>query len=140
MKDTLYISHNIFLDKQQRYSLFKGKKIKIVGVSLYNWTPDRKESSEYFVLYDIIPKRNKESEIFHSKKGYTIYIKNNNIKSIFSFIKPKENFLCSDVSDLLDISDGGKEWMFITKEIEKNNHKVKHTIEIKKLEDLVGSI
>lgn len=143
MEDTLYISHNIFLSKKQRYSLFDGKKIKVIGVSLQSWFPERNKQMgiECFSLYKLIPKRINDSRIKEFNNGYNIYIKNDNIQSIFGLFQKKEKKLnLPDAKNLLDVIDGGKEWMFISYDINKTNYKIKHTIEIKKIETFLESL
>lgn len=146
MRDTLYISHNIFLSREQRYNLYSGKKEKVVGVNVSCWSPKKMIENEYtesFCFYRIIPKRKTNYKIKKTQKGYLIYLTNNKIFSIFDFIynhKNENRVNDNDVKNLLDIKDGGKEWMFLKEETNQNNLTIKHSIEIHKLESLLESI
>lgn len=140
MKQILYVGHNIFLSREQRYRLYNGKSLKVVGFNVCKSYPSKEEVPlEYFCIYNLIPKKIKNYIIKKNQKGYTIYIDNLNIPSIFEFFYKNKNTPCS-AKNLIDIKDGGKEWVFLKKEENEKNFKTLHTIEIQKIESLLDSL
>lgn len=136
MSLTLTVSHNMFLDRQQRYDLFDGKEVGVVGVSVPVWYYQKKTSepgNEVFCKYKLIPT---EYKIFvkHNDEGYEIYL-------------PKKSFNPEDnrnnpltLKNILDHKDGGIEWIAFRQfgKAKKNKRTVDiiHFVEIKTIEEL----
>ena len=136
MSLTLTVSHNMFLTREQRYDLFNGKDINVIGVSVPIWHFQGKTSepgNEVFVKYKLIPT---EYKIFvkHNDEGYEIYL-------------PKQSFNPEDnranpltLKNLLDHKDGGIEWIAFRQfgKAKRNKRAVNiiHFVEIKTIEDL----
>jgi hypothetical protein len=146
--DSLYINHNIFLDKDQRYKLAEGKRVSVIGTSLSMLSSDKfkdpKDFSEYFCLYNLIPKKTIFKNVYNTKQGYDIHLLNSNTKnSAFDYFK---NFIFNknenqqEVRKLVDIKDGGVEWMLIFEQDYKKQFIVFHKIQIQKIEVLLESL
>lgn len=136
MSLTLTVSHNIFLDRNQRYDLFNGNKLEVVGVSIPVWYYKGKTSepgNEVFCKYKIIPC---EYKIFvkHYGEGYEIYLP----KQSFNPEDNKSNPLT--LKNILDHEDGGIEWIAFRQfgKASKNKKPVNiiHFVEIKTIEEL----
>lgn len=140
MKQTLYIGHNIFLNKEQRYNLYYGKKIKVIGFNISCNSLKKYNCIECFSQYYLIPRKKIKNKIKKNNKGYTIYIENLNMFSIFDFLFTEKNKNNFSAKDLINIKDGGKEWTFIKQELNEINHNTIHTIEIQKIENLLSSL
>jgi hypothetical protein len=140
MSLTLTTSHNIFLDRQQRYDLFNGKEIEVVGVSVPVWYHQGKTSepgNEVFCKYKLIPCEHKIL-IKHNSTGYEIYL-------------PKKSFNPEDnvanpltLKNILDHKDGGIEWIAFRQvgKAKKNKKPVGivNFVEIKTIEELEKTI
>lgn len=146
--DILYVSHNLFLTKEQRYNLFNGNNVETVGTSICVLNSlkfkNPEEVKEYFCLYKLIPKKNITKSIKSTKKGFNIYLfseKTNNtffdLVNEFFFGKKinKEN-----TKKLLDIKDGGSEWLFLIEQEFKKNLIIFHKLQIQKIENLLESL
>jgi len=140
MKETLYIGHDIFLNRKQRYNLYNGKKVKVIGINTCCWMPQKLDCTEFFSEYVLIPKKRSECKIKNNKKGYIVYINNPNMLSILDFLYKKEDKSSICAKNLIDIVDGGKEWLFLKQEVTQINYNIVHTVEIKKIEDLTANI
>lgn len=146
--ETLYIDHNIFLNKKQIKKLISGDVVSAVGVSLHVPGSDKfndpKNFNEYFCLYKLIPKKYVYKSIYNKNYGYDVYLSNNKCKEnvldyfkriIFSKYENQE-----DVKKLSDISDGGSEWMFLLEQNFKKDIVVFHKMQIQKIEVLNESL
>lgn len=135
---TLSISHLIFLTKQQRYDYFDGKDIEVVGVSLPVWMNKTKTSepaTEVFVKYTLL-NRDEKPLVKHNYEGYEIVLNSD-------YGKNEHDYPC--IKELLDIKDGGTEWIAF-----KQNRRLRmksgkeltliHFVQIKSIEDLENTI
>lgn len=146
----LCISHNIFLEKEQRYSLYKGNTIEVVGVSVPVWLHNKRETSEpgveVFCKY-ILKCENKQFQknIEIIDEGYEITLfkesfSTNVQNKIKKYFKIKNNNYIPSAKSLLDIKDGGSEWLNF--QIYESNDllNILHSIEIQKIENLLTSL
>lgn len=130
---SLTISHIIFLDRNQRYDIYEGKECNLIGVSVPVWMKKDKTSepaSEVFVKYKITTNSNK-TIIKHNKEGYEI--------SLCDLETLNDND--PDIKGLLDIKDGGSEWLAFkqNKKFKMKNNKnlnLVHFVQMKPLEEL----
>jgi hypothetical protein len=146
--NTLYISHNIFLSKKQRYDLVEGHAVKVIGTFTQVFADEKfkdpKDIHEYFCLYNLIPKNKIFKNIYKTRQGYDVCLLNNKTKN--SFLDRIKNLIFSkneiqeDVKKLLDVCDGGAEWMFILEQDFKKNLILFHKIQIQKIETLLESL
>jgi len=134
MFNTLCISHNIFLTREQRYSWFEGKEIEVIGVSIPVWYKDGDTSEpaiEVFSKYKLI---NKTQNIFvkHLDDGYEITAPK----------IPVNDSPC--IRDLLDLKDKGSEWFAFRQYSKIKNKKqtlnLAHFVEIKDIVMLENSL
>ena len=133
---TLNTSHNIFLNRRQRYDLFNGKEIEVVGVNVPVWHYQGKTSepgNEVFCKYKLLPC---EHKIFvkHNNCGYEIYLP----KKSFNPEENRNNPLT--LKNILDHKDGGVEWIAF-RQFGKAKHNKKpvniiNFVEIKTIEEL----
>ena len=147
MNSILCVSHNVFLTKEQRYDIYEGKQVEVVGVSVPVWFYDKSETSEpaieVFCKYTIVSdNKNQSKGIDVIDDGYKIYLSNDkdNIlpTKIKKFFKKKDYIPCSKL--LLDVKDGGAEWInFKVYEI-SDYVNIIHSIEIQKIENLTDSL
>lgn len=139
MSLVLSIGHNIFLSKEDRYKLLN-EEIEAVGVSVPVWFYQNKTSEpahEVFCKYKIIPS---EDEISIKQKD-----------QVYEITLPKED-LNKDgkkhpvtIKNILNIKDGGMEWLAFRQygKIKRKNKKtisLIHFLEVKPLEDILGSL
>lgn len=133
---TLTVSHNIFLNREQRYDLFNGKEIEIVGVSVPVWYYQGRTSepgNEVFCKYKLIPCA---YHIFvkHNEEGYEIYLPKNSFNPEDNRTNPLT------LKNIIDHQDGGIEWIaFRQSGTAKRGKKVvdiMHFVEIKTIEEL----
>lgn len=136
MSLTLTVSHNIFLDRTQRYDLFNNKEIEVIGVSVPVWFYQGKTSEpghEVFCKYKLIPT---ECDLLvkHNEIGYNIHLpqKIQNVK------EDRVNPLT--LKNILDVKDGGISWIAFRQfgEAKKNKRKVSiiNFVEIKTIDEL----
>jgi len=135
MFTTLTISHYIFLNREERYSLFEGNPIETIGFNVPVWIDKINTSEpaiEVFCKYYLT--NIKESiPITPNPDGYTL-----NLPQIFINSKTPSSIR------LLDVKDGGceemtfKQYSKTTKD--KNNFNIVHFIEIKPIEVLLQTI
>lgn len=149
MSSILCISHNIFLTKDQRYDLYKGKTLEVIGVSVPVWFYNKKETnepaSEVFCKY-ILKSENKhfQKNIEITKEGYEITLFKesfttniqNKIKKYFKL----NNNLTPSSKSLLDIKDGGSEWLYFQIYEATDLINILHSVEIQKIENLTNSL
>jgi len=136
---TLTVSHNVFLNREQRYNLFDGKEIEITGVSTPIWYYQGQTSepgNEVFCKYKLIPNEHKIL-VKHTDVGYDIYLP----RKTEDLENNKANPLT--VKNILDIKDGGIEWIafrqFAKAKKNKKTVNIVHFVEIKTLEELIDS-
>ena len=140
------ISHNLFLTKEERYSLYNDRKIKIVGVSTPVWFYDKEATSEpakeIFCEYTINCSGKQVNSVNVLRDGYEIFIAKNPDSNLPTNIKKyffnKEYIPCAKY--LLDIKDGGAEWLGFKIHDQRENMDVIHSIEIQKMENLLDSL
>lgn len=142
------ISHNIFLTREERYSLYEQGSIKVVGVSIPVWFYDKSRTSEpakeIFCEYSISCEKKQTSSINVLKEGYEIIIGKNPDFNFYvpsklkKFFFKNEYFPCAKY--LLDIKDGGSEWLGFKVHDQKENMDIIHSIEIQKMESLLDSL
>jgi len=155
----LVVSHNLFLTKEQRYKWHDGEDLEVVGVSVPVWVDGQdtsEPSSEIFTKYQLKSEGGKPS-LKAKRKYYEI-----NVPKVAVCEKPKiPEFLLSllpkreqdklqgltsglSLQNLLDLKDGGSEWLaFKTNtKITKNKKKINatHFIEIKDMSGLLDSL
>src|SRR5581483_11801117 len=137
---TLSVSHNVFLTKAQRYELFSGKEVEVVGVSVPIWYYQditSEPGNEVFCQYKLIPCDHK---IFvkHTSNGYAIHLP----EKSFDLEEKKPNPLT--LKNILEYKDGGIEWLAFRQfgKAKKNKKPVNivHFVEIKTIEELEKSI
>lgn len=148
----LIISHDVFLSKEERYDLYNGKEIEVVGVSVPVWVDEGKTSEpavEVFCKYYFFNKQ-EQIAIQPVKTGYNIVIPKTAIsQELPANLSPQEvevlyNEVLPCVRDLLEIKDGGKAWIAFRqlnrlKEGDKITD-ILHYVEIKPIEYLLDSI
>lgn len=134
---SLMISHNIFLNKKQRYALHAGETIEVFGVSVPVWIEAKYNSEpaeEIFCKY-ILTNQDKSTPIYQTEEGYEI-----NLPQIS---EPGTENLTSEA--LLDVSDGGAGGSLEFREHSKIHLKsetldVYHFVEIKTEETLLRTL
>jgi len=139
MNLTLAVSHNVFLDRDQRYALVNGNAIDVVGVSVPVWYYKGETSepgNEVFVKYKLIPS---EYKVFvkHYDEGYEIYLPHKSYNPEDDRPNP------FTLKNLKDHKDGGIEWVAF-RQFGKAKRKQKtvniiHFVEIKTKEELLVS-
>jgi hypothetical protein len=135
MNLTLTIAHNVFLTKEQRYGLFDGNTVEVIGVSVpvwyYNGTTSE-PATEVFCAYKLIP---------DEKKFYVNYTKNS-----YELLLSKNSYATEGTTEtlslrnLLDLKDGGINWLAFRQfnKIKKNKKDINmvHFVEIKPIQDI----
>jgi hypothetical protein len=149
MESILCTSHNIFLTKEQIYNLYRGDKIEVVGVSVPVWFYNRKETNEpapeIFCKYLLkCENKNFQKNIDITKDGYEITLfkesfSNKLQNKIKKYFKIKNNEYPS-VKSLLDIKDGGSEWLSFKVYESSEYINITHSIEIQRIENLINSL
>jgi hypothetical protein len=160
MATTLTISHSIYLTREQRYAWFNGENLEIVGVSVPVWSfkdITSEPAVEIFAKYKLI---NKQDRIYiqQNDEGYEVTIPQNPLEEYKplpddvwnSLSKEEQNiwYMSNEpypsIFNILDIKDGGSEWLAFRQYSKvKNSKKLLHLIhyvEIKPIEDLLRSI
>lgn len=136
MSLTLTVSHNIFLERDQRYKLFAGEQVECVGVSVPIWYYQRRTSepgNEVFCKYKLIAT---EYKIFvkHYDEGYEIFLPQRSFNPEDNRANPLT------LKNILDHKDGGIEWIAFRQFGEAKRQKKKvnivHFVEIKTMEEL----
>jgi len=145
MSQILSISHNIFLNKKQRYALNNKEVIEVVGSNLPVWFSGQDTSEpgeEVFCKYLIHPCKTIFRNIKINRLGYDIFLlQDREDLGIPSKIKKffhKTSHSPSVVS-LLDIKDGGAEWLYF-RSYDRIYKNIVHSIEIQKIENLIESL
>lgn len=155
---TLTILHNIYLSKEQRYSLATGNTIEIIGISVPVWFYQGSTSEparEIYCKYTLENNKDKKSGVFFNKDGYKINIpqfpKNYKIpklKDKLMAMNKYEEWYKNNIpvsgKDMLDLEDGGIKYMEF-REYGKFIYGVDviglmHTIEIKPVESLIKTL
>ena len=145
MNSILCVSHNIFLTREQRYDIYRGEKVEVVGVSVPVWFYNKVEvsgpSSEIFCKYIIANDDiNQSKGIEITEKGYEIYLSSGegSMSKIKKFFKKRDYIPFSKL--LIDVKDGGAEWInFKVYDISDKVTTI-HSIEIQKIETLNESL
>lgn len=159
MITTLSISHNIFLSKEERYDLFDGKKLSIVGVSVPVWTFNGMSSEpaiEVFAKYEI--NQGEVLSIIDNRKEFIIEIPKTPSKLYEPLSDDVWKNLAANVKErwyqlnepkgslinLLDIEDGGSAYLHFKQYSKVNmNNKViglLHFVELKPMEELLTTL
>jgi hypothetical protein len=125
---TLTVSHNIFLTRDERYRLHKGEKLIVTGVSVPVWFKKGSTSEpaqEVFCTYELTNEPG-EKPISTIENGYLINLPQKSEKSPASSI------------GLLDINDGGSEWVefrqYNTVYRDGKKYNLVHFVEVKPIE------
>lgn len=161
MATTLAISHNLFLNYQERYDWYNGKEIEVIGVSMPVWFADGTSSEpghEVFTKYKLLTSEDK-ALIQHNKElFYEIHMPKCPPKpymklpeEVWASLTPEEqeawyveNEPTQSITNILDIKDGGSEWLAFRQygkvRKEKATLNVVHFVEIKPIEQLLASI
>ena len=149
MGSLLCVSHNIFLDRDQRYAIYEGNEIEVVGVSVPVWIEKgetNEPASEVFCKYSIkCDNRSFQKNIEILEDGYEIRIFKNNIfdglsNKIKKYFKSKDTSHIPTAKSLLDIKDGGSEWINFKSYEMHENYTLVHSVEIQKIENLLNSL
>jgi hypothetical protein len=137
---TLTVSHNIFLNSEQRYELHIGKEVKVVGVSSPVWVHNKTTSEpahEIFCNYTITPTDFK-LYIRHNAKGYDILLP----RSTYDPEDKREN--PTILNNLINFKDGGVEWLafrqFNTVKKNKKDITIAHFVEMKDMVELTKTL
>lgn len=140
MSLTLTISHNIFLNHDQRYSLFNGETVEVVGISVPVWYYQgvtSEPANEIFCNYKLVPDEHKV-HVNYNKKGYEMFLPRSAYQPDGDTTNP------ITLKNLLDIKDGGIAWLAFRQfgKAKKNNKiiNIVHFVEIKTTEELEASI
>lgn len=159
----LTISHHIFLTKEERYAIFNGEMIDVVGHSLPVWLAKNqsKPIEEVFCKYSIENNKNKKSgTILLTTQGYRINLPQ--IPKTWKAAIPltdnewltmsekelsiwyKKHSAPKNAKYLLDIVDGGGAYLRFkfTDVVEPNDKKIKivHYCELNRIETLRDSL
>jgi hypothetical protein len=145
MNSILCVSHNIFLTREQRYDIYEGKQVEVVGVSVPVWFYNKNETSEpateVFCKYVIAnDNKNQPKGIEITEEGYEIYLASGEggMSKIKKFFKKRDYIPFSKL--LLDVKDGGAEWINFKVYDILEDYSVIHSIEIQKIETLNESL
>jgi hypothetical protein len=159
---TLTISHLVFLSREQRYNLFHGNDLEVIGVSVPVWL-NKGESSEpaieVFAKYKLM---NRDDRIFIRQKNGSYEVTVPPIEEspndplpdeIWNVLTPEEqdkwhidNEPNPSLINLLDIKDGGCGWLAFRQysKLEKTSPvgalHVIHFVEIKDVTELEQSL
>lgn len=147
MGSVLCISHNIFLNREERYSLYEDGFIETIGVSVPVWF-NKNEATEpalevfckYFLKCD---NKNFQKNIEIVDEGYEVKLFKNNVfngmsNKIKKYFKTRDNTYAPNAKSLLDIKDGGSEWCSFKSYDSTFN--IIHSVEIQKIENLLDSL
>ena len=133
---TLAVSHNIFLNRDQRYDLFNNKEIDVIGVSVPVWFHKGKTSEpghEVFCKYKIIPTKF-TLLVKHNSVGYDVHLPHETHNTKDDKINPLT------IKNILDIEDGGISWLafrqFGKAKKNKTNIIITNFVEIKDIDEL----
>lgn len=129
----LTISHYIFLNREQRYKLYDGDLIEVVGHNVPFFKKNKIESAKEVFCQYYITSHNLPTMILRSIDGYIINISKNLTK-----------ITDVDIKKILDVKDGGCEEIsckhigktLINKKVVRTNH----FFEIKTMELLLDTI
>ena len=145
MNSILCVSHNIFLTRDQRYDIYKGEKVEVVGVSVPVWFYNKSEvsepASEIFCKYIIANDDINQSKVIDIvEEGYEIYLSGGegSMSKIKKFFKKRDYIPFSKL--LIDIKDGGAEWINFKVYDVSDKVTIIHSIEIQKIETLNKSL
>jgi hypothetical protein len=146
MSQILSISHNIFLDRNQRYDLNNKKVIEVVGSNFPIWFSGEKTSEpgrEIFCRYRIHPYKSVFRNIKVNGDGYDIFLlqEKEDVGTMPAKIKKFFNKTSNppSVISLLDIKDGGAEWLYF-RSYDRKYINLIHSVEIQKIENLMESL
>ena len=135
---TLTVAHNIFLTKEERYKLHAGETIEVIGVSIPVWFKKGTTSEpaqEVFCLYKLMNEAGNRA-IMQCDGGYSVNLPQQTSEDDPSSVKLAGEIPTSD--RLLDIKDGGSEWLEFRQYNKVHQGKLKfnvvHFVEIKPIE------
>ena len=143
MNSILCVSHNIFLTRDQRYDIYKGERVEVIGVSVPVWFHNKVEvsepASEIFCKY-IIANDDQSKGIDITEEGYEIYLSSGegSMSKIKKFFKKRDYIPFSKL--LIDVKDGGAEWINFKVYDVLDEITTIHSIEIQKIETLNESL
>jgi hypothetical protein len=137
----IFIDHQIFLDEDQRYSIYEGNEVKAVGKlnQTEQFIKNNESNSEIFgkeiFLEYIIDSNRKKDAVEVFPYFYKIHIPFVNLITNDDFDETKEDFENDYLEDLLNEEDGGRKKITINfKKIyktKKKNYIFIHNVEIK---------
>lgn len=156
---TLTVSHNVFLTREQRYDLFHGTDLEVVGVSVPVWINNGKTTEpaiEVFAKYKLM---NRDDRVFiRQHNGYyevTVPPMNAPVPSIPNDVwnslsqEQREQWWTNNepnpsLINLLDIKDGGAGWVAFRQYSKLNKGTadtlhIMHFVEIKEISVLEQS-
>lgn len=146
---TLIISHNIYLNREQRYALHERTPQDAVGISIPVWFHKGNTSEpakEIFCKYQITNDSSIKA-VVPTNDGYIINIPQHIKFKSNSISEEVRDFLNQNISTsekLLDLKDGGSEWLDFRSfgKISHNEiiYNVIHFIEIKPMESLLSTL
>lgn len=135
-KQTLLISHYLYLTKEERYSVAAGNTVEVIGVNIPVWFSSGKTdepAEEVFCKY-ILSNSKDDFSIREFDEGFEINLPQINMKNTK---KPLSQ-------SLLDVRDGGCEEIFFKEEtkieIQEKTYKVLNYVEIKPIEVLISTL
>ncbi len=147
----LAINHLIFLTKDERYALADGTNVETVGVTVpvWFWSGNTTEpAKEIFCKYLLVNEDTKETVDLWEKGGYRINTpQQDQMIKLPAKIREVANYKSiGSAKSLLNLKDGGSEWLqykvFRKMRAEGMSQPIRvvHTIEIKPIERLLGSL
>ncbi|MCK9459678.1 MAG: hypothetical protein M0R80_08570 [Proteobacteria bacterium] len=153
----LTISHNVFLTREERYALYNGNSITVVGVSIPVWVKKGRlphDAEEIFCKY-LLRNNGKPKKIEPAPTGHVITIPptsnqywkelmpNDVWRSMDEDAKAKwyEKNTRPNPNQLLDLIDGGADgYLSFSHQTEVKKISVLHFVEIKPIELLQKSL
>lgn len=149
---TLTVTHNIFLDRDQRYRLVAGEEVEAVGVSVPVWFSKGKSTEpaqEVFCKYKLY-NRPETFPINTWEEGYTVVLPqpHETMQKVVDTLAANtligEKLRPPDAKNLLDFKDGGSAYLSFKQYTKvhsgKRSYNILHFVEIKDVADLVESL
>lgn len=136
---TLTVSHYIYLNREQRYKVHSGEFVEVIGISVPVWFyrgTTSEPAKEMFCKYKITNEATDKS-ILSTKEGYEINLPQKTELDNDNSPEVKEitSIKLGTSERLLDLKDGGTEWLEFRQynkiEQGKNKFNLIHFVEIK---------
>lgn len=159
---TLTVSHNIFLTREQRYELFHGKDLEIIGVSVPVWINNGETTEPAIEIFANYKLMNRDEKIFIRQHNGCYEV---TIPVMDTIVQPMPDDMWNSLTqeqrdqwwanndpnpsliNLLDIKDGGAGWLAFRQysKLSKNTGTVGtlhviHFVEMKDISDLEQSL